>query len=109
MTTFITTAVLGAFIAVIGIVNMTGNISTLHWYHRQRVTEEDRLPFGRLVGAGTLTVGVALIVFGAMFLISEVTGALFLVPVGAALLIAGIGAGLGISLYAMIKYNKGIF
>ncbi|MBQ8331912.1 MAG: hypothetical protein IJX94_05390 [Clostridia bacterium] len=38
------------WIAVLGIINMTGNISSLHWYHRQRVTKEDRKPFGKLVG-----------------------------------------------------------
>ena len=59
---------LGIIIAVLGIINMTGNISSLHWYHRQRVTEQDRKPFGRLVGGGTLIIGVSMIVFGALML-----------------------------------------
>lgn len=33
--------ILGIFISVIGIVNMTGNISTIHSYNRRRVKEED--------------------------------------------------------------------
>ena len=33
--------ILGIFISVIGIVNMTGNISTIHSYNRRKVKEED--------------------------------------------------------------------
>ena len=52
MLELITLTVFGTLISVLGIVNMTGNISSLHEYHRHRVTEEDRKPFGRLVGMG---------------------------------------------------------
>ncbi|MBE6548785.1 MAG: hypothetical protein E7667_07965 [Ruminococcaceae bacterium] len=88
---------------------MTGNISSIHSYHRQRVTEENRKPFGRLVGLGTLIIGVAMILFGVLFLIFEKTQLDILVIIGAAELIAGIIAGMVISFYAMKKYNKGIF
>ena len=64
MTEFITTLVVGILVSVLGIINMTGNISSLHRYHRHRVSEENKKPFGRLVGLGTLIVGVALMVFG---------------------------------------------
>lgn len=53
--------ILGIFISVIGIVNMTGNISTIHSYNRRRVKEEDVLKYGRAVGTGTLIIGVSLI------------------------------------------------
>lgn len=109
MAIFITMVSLGVLIAVMGIINMTGNISTLHSYHRHRVTEEDRKPFGRLVGLGTLLCGLAVITFGALFFAFERTGHESLVIVGTALLIAGLAAGLAVSFYAMIKYNKGIF
>ena len=39
MTAFLTTLVLGVLVCVIGIINMTGNISSLHSYHRKRVAE----------------------------------------------------------------------
>ena len=48
MECFITSTVLGFILCVLGCMNMKGNISSLHWYHRQRVTEEDRKPFGKL-------------------------------------------------------------
>ena len=109
MVAFVTTAVVGIVLCVLGCINMTGNISSLHWYHRQRVTEEDRKPFGKLVGLGTLIIGIAIILFGAMFLVFEMTQQEFWVIVGTVFLFVGLGAGLGLSFYAMMKYNKGIF
>lgn len=109
MEAFITTAVLGIVLCVLGSMNMKGNISSLHWYHRQRVTEEDRKPFGKLVGLGTLMIGVAMILFGILFWIYEATMMEIWVIVGTVILGVGIVTGLGLSFYAMIKYNKGIF
>ncbi len=99
----------GALISVLGIVNMTGNISSLHWYHRQRVTEEDRKPFGRLVGLGTLIIGLSVMLYGVVLFLFEKTQSAWLVWGGTAELIVGIAVGLVLSFYAMIKYNKGIF
>lgn len=109
MECFITTTVLGIILCILGINNMKGNISSLHWYHRQRVTEENRKPFGKLVGLGTLMIGVAIILFGILFWIYEVALMEWLIIMGSIILGVGIIAGLGLSFYAMIKYNKGIF
>ena len=109
MVAFITVSGLGILIAILGIINMTGNISSLHWYHRQRVTEENRKPFGKLVGLGTLIIGIAMIVFGVLLLIFEYTQIEALVIVGVVELIVSIIVGMIISFYAMKKYNGGIF
>ena len=109
MTAFLTTLVLGVLVCVIGIINMTGNISSLHSYHRHRVKEEDIKPFGRLVGTGTLIIGVSLIFYGALFLAFDITKLGFLVQIGAFCLGVGVVLGLIITIYAMMKYNKGIF
>ena len=109
MAAFLTISVFGLLVCILGIVNMTGNISSLHWYHRQRVIEENRKPFGRLVGIGTIIIGLAMIVFGILFLISEQTRLDVWVIIGVAELIAGIVAGMAVSFYAMKKYNGGIF
>ena len=109
MAAFITIAGLGLLVSILGIINMTGNISSLHWYHRQRVPEENKKPFGKLVGLGTLIIGIALIVFGTLFLIHEYTQLLALVIIGVVELIAGIVTGMIVSFYAMKKYNGGIF
>ena len=93
--------VLGIFISVIGIVNMTGNISTIHSYNRRKVKEEDVPKYGRAVGTGTLIIGVSLIAAFVTTFWSETAMSFIVIP---ALVI-----GLGFILYAQFKYNKGIF
>ncbi len=109
MATFVTVLGLGILISILAIINMTGNISSLHWYHRQRVTEENRKPFGKLVGLGTLIIGLSMIVFGVLFLIFEKTQLTAFVILGVVELIVNIIIGMIISFYAMKKYNGGIF
>lgn len=89
-----TRIILGIIIIGIGISNMKGNISSLHAYHRNRVKEEDVLPFGRMVGLGTIIIGIFLII--SMFLSESI-------------LIIGLVLGLIPILYGMFKYNGGIF
>ena len=109
MDNFFVPGILGVILIVLGIMNMKGNISSLHWYHRQRVTEEDRKPFGKLVGLGTLIIGIALVISGILFWISELTATELWLIVGCVITVVGIVVGLVLSFYAMIKYNKGIF
>lgn len=93
--------ILGIFISVIGIVNMTGNISTIHSYNRRKVKEEDVPKYGRAVGTGTLIIGVSLIAAFVTTFWSETAMSFIVIP---ALVI-----GLGFILYAQFKYNKGLF
>ena len=93
--------ILGIFISVIGIVNMTGNISTIHSYNRRKVKEEDVPKYGRAVGTGTLIIGVSLKAAFVTTFWSETAMSFIVIP---ALVI-----GLGFILYAQFKYNKGIF
>ena len=106
---FIVSFLVGAFCVALGISNMRGNLSTIHEYHRRRVTEENRLPFGRLVGSGTILCGGGIMAFSILsgiYLYLEVQPLLW---TGSALLGLGLVGGLGLSFYGMIKYNKGIF
>lgn len=109
MNAFIGTVVLGALIILLGISNRKGNISSLHWYHRKRVTEENRLPFGKLVGLGTIICGASLLIFGAFSFAAEKSQNELVGIIGSAILVAGVVIGLALNFYAMIKYNKGIF
>ena len=109
MPAFIAVSIFGVIMIVLGIINMMGNIRSLHWYHRQRVLPEDVKPFGRLVGIGNITLGVTAIVFGALQLVAEHTGLAWLTFIGVAALISGVAVCLVLSFYGMIKYNKGIF
>ena len=101
--------ILGVFISILGFSNMKGNISSVHWYHRKRITEENRLPFGRMIGLGTVICGVSLVVFGCFSFVAEKTQIDIFTIIGAVLVVVGLVIGLALSLYAMIKYNKGIF
>ena len=105
----IVTLLVGIVCIVLGISNIRGNISSLHSYHRNRVSEEDRIPFGKQVGLGTIIVGIGIIVFSILSSITLYTENNIFILVGTAFLIVGIILGLVISFRAMIKYNKGIF
>lgn len=100
---------LGILISVLGISNMKRNISSIHWYHRKRVTEENKAAFGKLMGLGTLVIGIAAIVYGVLAFAAEKLQTEVLLPVGGGLLLAAVVVGLGLNFYAMFKYNKGIF
>ena len=105
----IVTFLVGVVFIVLGISNMRGNISTLHSYHRHRVSEEDRIPFGKKVGLGTMVIGVGIIIFSVLSTVTLYTENDIFILIGTAILIIGIILGLVISFRAMIKYNKGIF
>ncbi len=106
---YIAPASLGILLSIIGVLNMTGDLRSLHWYHRQRVTDEDRKPFGRLVGGGNIIIGVSITVFSALMCVSEINGSSVLPIIAICIILLGVIAGLVLSLYGMIKYNKGIF
>ena len=93
--------ILGVFISLLGIVNIMGNISTIHSYNRRKAKEEDVPKYGRAVGTGTLITGVSLIAAFVTTFWSEDAMSFIVIP---ALVI-----GLGFILYAQFKYNKGIF
>ena len=99
----------GVICIIIGISNTKGNISSLHSYHRNRVSEEDRVPFGKQVGTGTIIVGIGIIVFSVLSAVTLYTENNIFILIGTVLLIGSIIIGLAISFRAMIKYNKGIF
>ncbi len=109
MPAYIISFFVGVICIVFGISNMMGNLSSLHSYHRHRVSEEDRIPFGRRVGLGTILVGGGIIVFSVLSAVTLLTEQQLFMTVGIGIMLVSIVAGLILSFYAMIKYNKGIF
>ena len=93
--------VLGIFLSVLGIVNIRGNISTIHSYNRRKVKEEDVPKYGRAVGTGTLINGAALALAYFITLWNEEMVDLIVLP--------ALVVGLAFILYGQIKYNHGIF
>lgn len=93
--------ILGLFISVLGIINIMGNISTIHSYNRRKVKEEDVPKYGKVVGTGTLIIGVSLVLGYIVSFWSEAIMAFIILP--------AVVVGLGFLLYGQFKYNKGIF
>lgn len=102
-------AFVGLICVILGIQNMRGNINTIHWYHRHRISPENVAPFGKLAGIGTIICGASMIVFNVFLFLEKLTGFEMLQIVGAVISVIGILAGLAISLYAIIKYNGSLF
>lgn len=93
--------ILGVFISVVGIVNINGNVSTIHSYNRRRVKEEDVPKYGKVVGTGTLIIGISIVLgFVVSFWNKEIMGYIIL---------PSVIVGLGFILYGQFRYNKGIF
>ncbi len=109
MVDFIVAIIIGILRIILGIVNMTGNLNTLHSYHRNKVSEEDRLPFGKRVGLGTVICGGSLLTFGILQAVTYFSEKPIFTIIGSVILVAGLITGLVISFAAMKKYNKGIF
>ena len=72
--------ILGVFISVIGIVNIKGNISTIHSYNRRKVKEEDIPKYGKAVGTGTLIIGISLVLGFIVSFWSEETMGFIILP-----------------------------
>ena len=94
--------IIGFSLIILGIINMKGNISMLHSYHRKRVKKEDIIPYGKKVGTGIIIIGISIIIAG-LFTIFNYTN------ISNDILIIGLVVGTIIILCAMFKYNKGIF
>lgn len=101
--------VVGIICIVLGIMNMKGNLSLLHSYHKKRVSAEDKIPFGRAIGLGTLVCGGGLLLNGIFYLIHLVSSMQIFFYIAMALLILGLVVGIVLIIYALLKYNKGIF
>lgn len=94
--------IFGILISVIGIINMMGNVSTIHSYHRNRVKKEDYKNYGKLVGGGTLIIGLTVALTGILKITFDNCDFTYIT-------IVGLVIGFILFVYAQFKYNKGIF
>ena len=93
--------ILGILLSVLGVVNIAGNIRTIHSYNRRNVKEADIPKYGRAVGTGTLIIGLSLAAAFFIALRNEAVVSFIVLPAFA--------VGLAFILYGQIKYNHGIF
>ncbi len=94
--------VMGILLSTLGIVNIMGNISTIHAWNRKRAKEADIPRYGRAIGAGTLVIGAAFFIVS--YLVTFWNAAVI-----DCIMLPGLGIGLALILYAQLKYNHGIF
>ena len=102
--------VLGVILIILGAFNIRGNIASIHWYNRRKVTKENQLAYCRLVGLGTVIVGAGMLgSAAAQALLFKIIGTDPAAIIGAGLTLAGVVVGLVLILIAQFKYNKGLF
>ena len=106
MAEYITMLVLGILLIPLGIMNIKGNVSSIHWYNRTRITEETKPKYGKLMGIGTVVVSTGLIISA---IINIILDAEIAITISGGITLVSVIVGVGIMLYAQIKYNKGIF
>ena len=109
MAEYICAIVVGIVFTVIGIFNRLGHIEMIHSYHRKRVTEEDRIPFGQMVGLGMIIIGISIVLSGILSVFSVLTNTALLELLGTVFVLVGLVVGFVFIDYALFKYNKGIF
>ena len=100
---------IGISFILIGISNRRGNVSMLHSYHRKRVTEEDKIPFGKMVGLGMIIIGGAMLAYGGLLFASTSLNMIIFAHIGNGVMALGFVSGSFFIFKAMKKYNKGIF
>ncbi len=93
---------IGALLSALGIFNMRGNIASIHWYNRRKVTKENQKPYCLCVGLGTLIIGASMIASG---IIQAFVG----IEAGSIFIAIGVVIGLVLILYSQFKYNRGLF
>ena len=90
---------LGIIFIGAGIALSKGHINLMHSYHIKRVTEENRIPYGRTVGLGTGIIGIGMLADGIISFFNHTV----------ILTVISLIAGLAVIFYGQFKYNKGIF
>ena len=94
--------IFGICITILGIFNLKGNISTIHWYNRLKITEKNRKKYGKSMGIGSLIIGICMTITAILQMIFYNENIWYITVIG-------IIIGLIFMIYGQIKYNRGIF
>ncbi len=99
---YILLLIFGICITILGVFNFKGNIASIHWYNRLRVTKEITKKYGKTMGIGALIIGICMVITAILQMISNNENIWYITVVG-------IVVGLIFMIYGQVKYNKGIF
>ncbi len=92
--------VLGVALCILGVLNIKGDIRSIHRYNRSKVKEEDKKKYGMFVGVGTSLCGLAMFI--------EYISIIYLGHLDL-LVIAIVILGIILIIIGQLKYNKGLF
>ncbi len=109
MIAFVPIILVGVLCIAFGIAIRKGNLNLIHEHHRNRVSEEDQLPFAKAVGVAVIALGCAIMLCGGLFIAALLTDTILLAKIGGGILIAGAAVEIAFLVYATTKYNKGLF
>lgn len=105
MTENTTMLILGILLIPIGIMNIKGNISSIHLYNRTKITEETRPKYGKFMGIGTLIIAGGLILTAILNMLFKA----IIAAISSTITLITVVIGIAFMLYAQFKYNYGIF
>ena len=54
--------IFGICIIILGIFNFKGNIASIYWYNRLKITKKNTKKYGRIMGIGTLIIGICMVI-----------------------------------------------
>ena len=94
--------IFGICITILGIFNLKGNISSIHWYNRLKITEKNRKKYGKSMGIGSLIIGICMTITAILQMIFYNENIWYITVIG-------IIIGLIFMIYGQLRYNKGIF
>ena len=98
--------IFGICIIILGVLNYKGNISSIHWYNRTRITKENSKKYGEAMGLGTIIIGI---IIGVSLTITAILQMIFDIESLWLITLVGVIVGLVFLLYGQFKYNRGIF
>lgn len=93
-----------ALVLLLGIAIYKGKTNLIHSYHQTRVT--DKAAYGKAFGKAMFVVAIAPLLSGVIGLLGD-SDVIALIAV--AVLLTGIGIGMGLMIAIQKKYNNGIF
>lgn len=99
---YIILLIFGVCFIILGIFNIKGNISSIHWYNRRKITPETSKQYGKAMGIGSVIIGLSMSITAILQMIFKIETLWYIT-------VTGLIIGLTFMLYGQIKYNKGIF
>ena len=99
---YIFPVLLGCVFIVMGVFNCMGNVASIHWYNRRKVAKQNQKAYSRIMGVGTIIIGVGVALAGVMQAFADS-------QVMEYIMAGSVIVGLAFMMYAQFRYNKGIF